>query len=78
MIKWVIAAGSVLLDAVLLFFGAFLVLGGIWEFPFGTRIGVMFAPFMILLGGLILLVGIIIGRKVFAYLKKISTSTFGL
>jgi hypothetical protein len=66
----VIIICSILIDAVLVFVGAFLVLGGIWEFPFGTRIGIMLAPFMILLGGSILFVGIIVGRRVAAYIKK--------
>jgi len=70
-IKRVIAVGSIILDAVLFFVGVFLVLVGIWQFPFGSRIGVMLAPFTILLGGSILLVGIIVGRRALAFLRKI-------
>ena len=76
MIKWIIAVGSVILDVVLLFVGAFFVLGGIWQFPYGTRIGVMLAPFMILLSGSILLVGIIIGRRVLAFLRETKKGSF--
>jgi len=73
--KWITVIGSIVLDVFLFFIGAFFLLGGIWNFLFGSRMGVMFAPLMILSGGLMLIIGIIVARKVFAFIKTTKKET---
>ena len=60
--KWIFAA-RVALGATLLSIGLFFLIGGVWNYFFGTRIGVMLSPLMLLFGGSMIFLGIIVVLK---------------
>ncbi len=69
--RWIIvarvaAAGATLL---LLSFGLFFLIGGAWNYFFGTRTGMMLSPLIMVFGGFIIIIGIIIVLKLVPFLK---------
>jgi len=68
--KWIIALGTIALDTILLYIGSFFLYWGTWNYIFGSRIGIMFGPLMMVLGVSILVVGIFVIFKLIAFLWR--------
>lgn len=63
--RWIITV-KVILGPTLLFVGLFLLYRGAWNYLFGTRIGIMLSPLILLFGGSLISAGIIIVSRLVA------------
>ena len=70
--KLIIASGAVALATPVFYVGCFFLYWGVWNYLFGSRIGVMLSPLMMVFGGFVVIVGIIGVLKLIPFLEELS------
>ena len=70
--KLIIVSGAVALVTPVFYVGCFFLYWGVWNYLFGSRIGMMLSPLTMGFGVFVIIIGIIIVLKLFPFLEELS------